>query len=47
MVVYVRLYGREGVPMSVRPLKNFLSPVEVDGQPVARFQYVGSSQPAE
>ena len=39
MVVYQALYG-EG-DMWVRPLKMFLEEVEVDGQKVPRFKYIG------
>ena len=46
LVVYTRLYPRDGLPMSVRPLDHFLSPAMVNGQPVVRFQYIGQEQPA-
>ncbi|HTI68562.1 MAG TPA: DUF1653 domain-containing protein [Candidatus Limnocylindria bacterium] len=44
MVVYVRLYSRDGVPMSVRPLDHFLSPATVNGSSVVRFQFIGQQQ---
>ena len=46
MVVYVRLYPRDGLPMSVRPLDHFLSPALVNGSPVVRFQFISQEQPA-
>jgi len=39
MVVYNKLY--DGGGFWVRPLKMFLEEVEVDGQKVPRFQYLG------
>ena len=48
LVVYARLYGRKGVPMSVQPLDRFLGHVVVDGERVPRFQHVGVAEhPAE
>ncbi|MDP9143037.1 MAG: DUF1653 domain-containing protein [Pseudomonadota bacterium] len=44
MVVYVRLYERNGYPMSVRRLAVWNEQVEVDGVPVPRFTFVGSSE---
>ena len=44
LVVYVRLYSRDGIPMSVRPLSHFVSPAIVNGQPVTRFEFVGQEQ---
>ena len=44
-VVYIPLNGkldeRTGPMVSIRPLDNFLGEVEVDGQKVSRFEYVG------
>ena len=45
VVVYVRLYRRDGIPMSVRRLDEFRSTVEVDGVNVPRFVFVGASDP--
>lgn len=45
LVVYIRLYGREGVPMSVQPLDRFLGRVVVNGEPVPRFQHLGVAEP--
>ncbi len=42
MVVYSRLYAREGLPLTVRTLENFL---ELVGD-VPRFRYMGQTQPA-
>lgn len=41
LVVYVRLYPREGVPMSARKLSIWNEMVEHKGQRVRRFEYVG------
>jgi hypothetical protein len=39
MVVYQALYGEKG--LWVRPLKMFLELVEINGQKVPRFEYLG------
>jgi hypothetical protein len=39
LVVYQKLYDDRG--LSVRPLEMFLENVEVDGQTMPRFRYVG------
>ena len=39
MVVYKALYGEEG--MWVRPYEMFVEKVEVDGEVVQRFEFVG------
>lgn len=41
LVVYTRLYARPGLPTSVRRLQVWNEEVEVDGQRVPRFTYVG------
>jgi hypothetical protein len=41
MVVYVRLYAREGVPFFVRPLLSFLEPLPADLGGGQRFQFIG------
>ena len=41
MVIYCRLYSREGRPLSVRRAEDFLEDVEWCGRTVARFTYVG------
>lgn len=47
VVVYTRLYPREGLPMSTRRLSVWNQPVEgEDGTPVRRFEYVGPGEPA-
>jgi len=40
MVVYRKEYGDHG--LWVRPLAMFVEHVEVDGQTVPRFKYIGS-----
>jgi len=40
LVVYRRLYEREGPELWVRPYDMFMEQVEVDGQRVPRFQYI-------
>lgn len=46
VVVYTRLYPREGLPMSTRLLSIWNAPVDTDDGPVARFTYVGHTTPA-
>ncbi|MBS3049730.1 DUF1653 domain-containing protein [Enterobacter mori] len=41
VVVYSRLYHREGLPLSTRTLKAWNQQVAVDGNLVPRFSYVG------
>jgi hypothetical protein len=40
LVVYRRLYEREGPELWVRPYDMFVEHVEVDGKRVSRFQYI-------
>lgn len=49
VVVYTRLYPREGLPMSTRRLSvwNERVTAEPGGQPQARFAYVGHETPAD
>lgn len=44
LVVYIRLYGRKGIPMSVQPLDRFLGHVMVDGELVRRFRHIGVAE---
>lgn len=46
VVVYVRLYEREGLPMSTRRLSVWNETVEHDGRRVPRFTFVGQAQGA-
>jgi len=41
VVVYVRLYQRDGLPMSTRRLAIWSQQVECEGNMVPRFAYVG------
>jgi hypothetical protein len=41
VVVYARLYSRDGLPMSTRRLSKWNQMVEHDGRRVPRFEYVG------
>ena len=41
-VVYVPLYEVTGAPLAVRVVSGFLGTVEVDGEQVPRFAYVGA-----
>lgn len=41
MVIYCRLYSREGLPLSIRRAVDFMEDVEWCGRTVARFTYVG------
>lgn len=41
LVVYSRLYRREGVPLCARPLEEFLSLVDTPHGRRERFRYVG------
>ena len=43
LVVYVRLYDRPGIPMTARPLADFLATVDTPAGVVPRFRYVGSA----
>lgn len=45
LVIYARLYGRGGLPLSARPLAQFVGEVEVDGASVARFRFIGLTDP--
>jgi hypothetical protein len=44
VVVYVRLYAREGFPMSTRKLSVWNQTVEYNGYVVPRFSYIGQVQ---
>jgi cyclomaltodextrinase / maltogenic alpha-amylase / neopullulanase len=45
VIVYVRLYGRTGIPLSVRRAEDFFAEVEDDaGQKRPRFRYLGVSE---
>lgn len=48
VVVYTRLYPREGLPMSTRLLRVWNERISVDplAPPRARFEYVGQTTPA-
>lgn len=47
VVVYVRLYAREGLPMSTRRLSVWSEQVRAaDGSSQPRFAYVGAAAPA-
>lgn len=41
LVAYVPLYDNAKSKLWVRPLEMFLEEVEVDGQKVRRFEYIG------
>jgi hypothetical protein len=41
VVVYTRLYPRDGLPMSTRRLAIWCEMVESNGRMVRRFEYVG------
>ena len=45
MVVYVRLYEREGIPFFVRPLASFLEPLPADMGGGPRFKFIGIEYP--
>lgn len=45
LVLYVPLYGEGGY--WVRPAAMFAETVEVNGEPVARFQYLGPLDPGD
>ena len=47
VVIYCRLYGREGLPLSVRHASDFLANVGGCGQEVRRFTYVGLREPGD
>jgi len=47
VVVYTRLYPREGLPMSTRLLEVWNQQVELDGVQVPRFAYIGHETPAQ
>ncbi|MFJ2994194.1 DUF1653 domain-containing protein [Pandoraea sp. NPDC087047] len=46
VVVYTRLYPREGLPMSTRLLRIWNAPVMTESGPVPRFTYIGHTTPA-
>ena len=46
VVVYVRLYPRDGMPMNTRLLRIWNETVETDAGVVPRFAYVGPQSPA-
>ena len=41
LVVYARLYRRDGLPLTARPLDDFLAEVDTPEGPVPRFRAVG------
>lgn len=43
MVVYVRLYEREGIPFFVRPLASFLEPLPDHMGGISRFEFMGAA----
>ena len=45
VVVYVRLYGRDALPMSVQPLCRFLGHKKCGDECVPRFRYLGKVEP--
>jgi hypothetical protein len=45
LVIYVRLYAREGMPMSARKLSVWNQTVQHEGRTVPRFEYVGQTSP--
>lgn len=45
VVVYTRLYPREGLPMSTRKLRVWNETVRIDDQLVPRFEFVGHETP--
>ena len=47
VVVYTRLYSRDGLPMSIRSASDFLSDVSCDGRIKPRFTYLGLSEPSQ
>jgi hypothetical protein len=49
VVVYTRLYPREGLPMSTRRLSvwNEMIRAEPGGQPQPRFAFIGHETPAD
>ena len=44
VVVYVRLYGRPGLPLSVRPRADFSAVVDDGGVRRPRFRYLGDRE---
>lgn len=46
VVVYVRLYAREGLPMSTRRLHLWNQSVSVDGHMQPRFAWIGHATPS-
>ena len=46
VVIYCRLYGREGLPLSVRRAQDFLGDAERCGLKVPKFTYVGLREPS-
>lgn len=46
VVVYVRLYPRDGMPMNTRLLRIWNETVETEAGVVPRFAYVGPQSPA-
>ncbi|MES2684024.1 MAG: DUF1653 domain-containing protein [Pseudomonadota bacterium] len=45
VVVYTRLYPREGLPMSTRRLAVWGEVVQTDAGPLPRFAYLGQQSP--
>ena len=47
LVIYTRLYPRTGLPLSARPLKDFVGDVnDAKGERVKRFRYLGLAEDA-
>ena len=44
VVIYVRLYSRDGFPLSVRPRSDFLGKIEDGGMLRPRFRYIGDRE---
>ncbi|MER3552869.1 MAG: DUF1653 domain-containing protein [Meiothermus sp.] len=44
LVVYETRYGQEPETMWVRPLAMFLEDVEIEGQKIPRFRYLGAQE---
>lgn len=43
LVLYKRLYEREGPELWVRPYEMFVENVTIDGKTMPRFQYIGDA----
>jgi hypothetical protein len=47
LVIYTRLYSRDGVPLNARPLVEFCQMVETEAGPVQRFTPIGYADSAD